>query len=218
MRKIIVPTLILGLALGGCAATIQDAYFDMWDKMGVEKREILVDRVEDAQQTQEDAQEQFTSALDEFSSLIAFDGGELEDVYQNLNDQLEASQESADEVSSRIDKVQSVAESLFREWEEELVLINNPNFKRDSKRKLSDTQRKYNQLLTSMRKVESSMQPVLIALQDNVLYLKHNLNANAIGALQGEFSTIKKDVNQLIAEMSTAIAQSNAFIDTLNGQ
>ncbi|MGB3724605.1 MAG: DUF2959 domain-containing protein [Glaciecola sp.] len=218
MRKITIPILIMGLALGGCAATIQDAYFDMWDKMGVEKREILVDRVEDAQQTQEDAQEQFTSALEEFSSLIAFDGGELEDVYQNLNDQLEASQESADEVSSRIDKVQSVAESLFREWEEELVLISNPNFKRDSKRKLSDTQRKYNQLLTSMRKVESSMQPVLIALQDNVIYLKHNLNANAIGALQGEFSTIKKDVNQLIAEMSTAIAQSNAFIETLNGQ
>lgn len=204
--------------LGGCAAAIQDTYFDMWDKLGVEKREILVDRVEAAQETQQEAQQQFASALDEFSTLINFDGGELEDTYNSLNDQFEASQKSAQEVSSRIDKVQSVAESLFREWESELELISNANLKRDSQRKLKDTQRRYDGLLGSMRKVEKSMGPVLTAFQDNVLYLKHNLNANAIGALQGEFSTIKKDVNALISEMNAAISQSDDFIKTLQTQ
>lgn len=194
---------------------IQDSYFSMWEKLGVEKREILVDRVSDAQETQQEAQAQFASALDEFSALINFDGGDLEDFYNSLNDQYEASQDSANAVSSRIDKVQSVAESLFREWESELELISNNNLKRDSQRKLKETQRKYDALLTSMRKVESSMQPVLTALQDNVLYLKHNLNANAIGALQGELSTIKKDVNSLLREMNTAISQSDEFIKSI---
>jgi len=201
--------------LGGCKAAIQDTYFDLWEKVGVEKREILVDRVEDAQETQQDAQQQFASALEEFSALINFDGGELEDFYQSLNEQFEASQESANEVSSRIDKVQSVAESLFREWESELTLIKNANLKRDSQRKLKETERKYDSLLRSMRKVEGSMQPVLSALQDNVLYLKHNLNAKAVGALKGELNTIKKDVDSLLGEMNTAISQSDEFIKSL---
>lgn len=206
------------IALNGCASAVQDAYFDLWEKVGVEKREILVDRVEDAQETQEEAQQEFASALEEFSALINFDGGDLEDYYESLNDKYESAKDSADAVSSRIDKVQSVAESLFREWESELEMISNENLKRDSRNKLKTTQRKYDDLLRSMRRVESSMPPVLSALQDNVLYLKHNLNANAIGALQGEFSTIKKDVNTLIGEMNSAITQSNAFIKDLQAQ
>lgn len=206
------------MSLTGCATAIQDAYYDMWSTIGVEKRDILVDRVEDAQDTQKEAQEQFVSALEEFSALINFDGGELEGVYNDLKDQYEASAKSAQEVSSRIDKVESVADSLFREWEQELGQISNANLRRDSERKLKTTQTKYSQLLRSMRKVESSMPPVLTALNDNVLYLKHNLNANAIGALQGEFSTIKKDINVLVGEMNTAIAQSNEFIKSIRGE
>jgi hypothetical protein len=205
------------LALAGCQSAVDNAYYGMWEKLGVEKRDILVDRVEDAQDSQKDAQEQFASALDEFSALINFDGGELEDVYNNLSDQLEVSQESAASVRQRIDKVESVAEALFEEWESEIEMISSANLKRDSQRKLAETKRKYASLLKSMRKVEKSMDPVLIALQDNVLALKHNLNANAIGALQGEFNSIKQDVGSLIKEMNAAIAQSDEFIKSIKG-
>lgn len=217
LRKILVPVGIVVL-LGGCASAIQDKYFDMWDVVGVEKREILVDRVETAQETQQEAQEEFVSALEEFSTLINFNGGELEEVYNNLNDRYESSKDAADDVSKRIDKVQSVAESLFREWEEELTLISNAKLKRDSQLKLKSTQRKYETLLRSMRKAEASMDPVLTSLRDNVLYLKHNLNAKAVGALQGEFSSIKRDVRMLVEEMNSAISQSDEFIKSIQGQ
>ena len=207
-----ISTVIL---LAGCQAAIQDAYFDMWEKIGFEKREILVDRVEDAQESQQEAQQEFASALEEFSTLINFDGGELEDVYNDLNDRYEDSKASAETVSNHINKVESVADSLFREWEAELLEISNTNLRRDSERKLKSTKRNYAELLVSMRKVEASMQPVLDALQDNVLYLKHNLNANAVGALKGELNTIKRDVNILIKEMNAAIAQSDTFIATI---
>ncbi|MFC3122381.1 DUF2959 domain-containing protein [Agaribacter flavus] len=215
MRKFLILMSCTFLLLSGCGSTIQDTYFDLWEKVGVEKRDILVDRVEDAQETQQEAQEQFSSALEEFSALINFEGGELESVYNNLNDQYEASQSTAQDVSKRIDKVESVADSLFREWEEELEQISNQTLRRDSQKKLSATKRNYASLVRSMRKVEGSMEPVLRSLKDNVLYLKHNLNANAIGALKGELSTIQRDVKSLIAEMSAAIKESDAFIDTL---
>jgi len=87
--------------------------------------------------------------------------------------------------------------------------------RRDSENKLKDTQRRYNSLLKAMRRAESKMAPVLSALQDNVLYLKHNLNASAVGALQGEFNGIKKEIEQLVKEMKLAISQSNDFISSM---
>jgi hypothetical protein len=209
---LILSTLVL---VAGCQSAIDDAYFSMWDSIGVEKREILVDRVEDAQESQKEAQEEFADALEEFSALINFDGGELQDVYEELKDEYEDSADSAAEVSDRINKVEAVADSLFREWEEELESITNNNLRRDSASKLRSTRRNYDELIRSMRKVEASMAPVLASLQDNVLYLKHNLNANAISSLQGELSTIKTDVDSLIKEMNDAIKQSDAFIATI---
>jgi uncharacterized protein YukE len=208
--------LTLGLALGlpvlsGC----QSAYYSAMEKVGFEKRDILVDRVEDTRDAQEDAQQQFSSALDQFSQLINFDGGELQEVYENLKDQYEASASSAQRVTDRIDNVESVAEALFEEWQDELEQYSNESLRRDSSRKLKETQRRYDDLLRSMRRAESKMAPVLSALQDNVLYLKHNLNANAIGALQGEYGDIKRDIDQLISEMNSAIAQSNDFIASM---
>ena len=121
--------------LGAC----QSAYYAAWEKVGVEKRDILVDRVEDARDSQEDAEEQFTSALEEFSALIEFDGGDLEEAYASLSDQYEASAAAADDVAARIDKIESVADALFDEWEAELAQYSNASLKRSSKQKLAET-------------------------------------------------------------------------------
>ena len=213
MRSLIpvAMTLALSVGLSGC----QSAYYAAWEKVGVEKREILVDRVEDARDSQQEAEEQFTSALEEFSALLQFNGGELEEAYEALSDKYEASKKAADDVTNRINKIESVAEALFDEWETELEQYSNASLKRTSQQKLSETRLKYNKMVRAMRRVESSMQPVLSTLQDNVLFLKHNLNASAIGALQGEFGNIKKDIDQLIREMNSAIEQSNQFISTM---
>jgi hypothetical protein len=209
MKKLIIVSFVIFLA--GC----QSAYYAAWEKVGVEKRDILVDRVEDAKDSQEDAQQQFSSALDEFSQLINFKGGELQDVYEQLKDQFEASEESAITLSNRIDKVESVAEALFEEWEDELEKYTNAKLKRDSQKQLKNTQARYKSLVRTMRKAERTMEPILSSLRDNVLYLKHNLNANAVGALQGEFNGIKKEINQLIIEMNKAISESNSFISSM---
>ncbi len=193
----------------------QSAYYSTMEKFGIEKRDILVDRVEEAKESQEAAQQQFSSALDQLIQLTNYDGGEIQDVYENLKEQFEESKDSAQRVSMRIDKVETVADDLFEEWDEELEQYSNKKLRRDVQVKFKDTQRRYKSLLKIMRKAESKMAPVLTAMQDNVLYLKHNLNANAISGLQGEFRNIKQDIDQLIKEMNTAIEQSNAFITSM---
>lgn len=199
------------LLLSGC----QSAYYAAWEKVGVEKRDILVNRVEDAKTSQQQAQVQFTSALTQLSQLIEFDGGEIQTTYGSLKDEYESSLASASRVSAHIDKVEDVASALFDEWRDELSQYKSEKLRRDSERKLKSTQRKYDSLLRSMRRAESKMAPVLDALNDNVLYLKHNLNAAAIGALHGELAQIKSDIRSLVDEMNSAIEQSNSFINSM---
>jgi hypothetical protein len=199
------------LVLAGCSNT----YYSAMEKVGIHKRDIMVDRVVDAKESQQEAQEQFKSALEEMTALTNFDGGDLESQYNVIQDQYEDSKEAAEHVSSRIEKIEDVADALFEEWQEEIEQISSTNLKRQSSTKLKETQRRYQSLIKSMRKAESKMEPVLSALRDNSLFLKHNLNAKAVGALQGEMVSIKKDVSALIKDMNLAIEQSQKFIDML---
>ncbi|MDO6636994.1 DUF2959 domain-containing protein [Pseudoalteromonas carrageenovora] len=204
--------LALTLALSGC----QSAYYSAMEKVGVHKRDILIDRVEETKDSQEESQEEFKSALERLTTLIDFNGGELQDTYNQLNDDYESSLKAANEVSSNINKVEDVAEALFDEWSDELEQYKSASLKRESSKKLTATQRQFSQLLSSMRSAESKMEPVLTSLHDNVLYLKHNLNAQAVSAIKGEFTNLKRDIQILMNDMNKSIADSNKFIEQMN--
>lgn len=199
------------ILVAGCEST----YYEAAEKLGFHKRDILIDRIESAQEAQEEGQEQFKDALEQFQAVVNFNGGELQDIYEKLSDEYDDSVDAAETITDRIDSVESVANALFDEWQTELGEYSNERYRRDSERQLKETQRRYNQLLTSMRKAERSIEPVLTTLKDNVLFLKHNLNARAIASLKNELGTVNKDVANLIATMQSAIDESNAFIAEL---
>ena len=206
--------ILIALSLSACAST----YYDALEKVGIPKRDLMVTRVEKARDSQTEAQEQFKSALEEFASVVQLQNTDLQTAYERLDEEYEDSKDAADEVSSRINKVESVSNALFDEWQEELNLYENPNLRRSSEQKKRETERRYNQLMGTMRKAEQSMQPVLKTFRDNVLFLKHNLNAQAIGALRSEFSGLESDIQRLISDMNRSIEDSNRFIQELDQQ
>jgi len=202
--------MVLGLLMG-----CQSAYYATMEKLGYHKRDLLVSRVQAARDTQEDAKEQFQSALEKFSEVVNFKGGALEDKYHQLNTELTRSEASAAEVHKRIDAVEDVSEALFREWQGELEQYTNANLRRASARQLKATRQRYTPLMRSMRRAEAKIEPVLSAFRDHVLFLKHNLNAQAVASLQGELTSIEADIDALIKEMEAAIAEADAFIKAL---
>ena len=52
---------------------------------------------------------------------------------------------------------------------------------------------------------------------DQVLYLKHNLNAKAIASLEHELNAMTAGVSGLIGAMEHSITRANAFVESLNG-
>ena len=206
----VLKLMILGLIvfLAGC----ESVKLNTLEKLGYEKREILTSRVEKAKDAQEDAKKQFESALAEFQSVVKFDGGELGSIYDRLHNEYELSKKQADEVSERINSVEFVAKKLFDEWKQELAQYSNSDLQRKSQAQLNKTQQQYSTLIKTMRKVEKKIAPVLAVFHDQILYLKHNLNAQAISSLKGEIGNIKSDVSKLVQQMNRSIYESNQFI------
>jgi len=200
--------------VSGC----ESAYYKTMETMGYQKRDIMADRVEDARDAQEQAKEQFESALEKFSSVLNFRGGDLEEKYDQLKAEYDESVVKADAVRNRISSVEDVAEDLFAEWQQELNQYTNSKLKQSSARKLRETKSKYAQLIAAMKRAERKMDPVLSAFQDQVLYLKHNLNAQAIVSLHSEMVSIETDVAGLIKEMEASIKEADTFIRSIESK
>lgn len=200
--------------LSGC----QSAYYSAMEQVGYHKRDIMVDRVEDAKESQQDAQQEFTSALEALSALTKFDGGELEAIYNKINDKYQDSEQAAQDVRNKIAAIEDVSDALFDEWQAELDLYTSSKLRRSSEQKLRETKTSYTAMLKAMKRAEQKMTPVLNTLRDNTLYLKHNLNASAIGSLQGEFMSLEQDISYAIKQMNTAIAESDKFLKKLNAK
>ncbi|WP_320173657.1 DUF2959 domain-containing protein [Maridesulfovibrio sp.] len=213
LKNKIALLLIIALTLGlaGC----QSAYYKTMESFGYHKRDILVSNVEKARESQEEASEQFKSALDKFSALTGFHGGDLQETYERLNDEYENSEAAALKVRKRIDAVEEVGNDLFDEWNAELDQYTSKKLRNESRVKLSKTKSKFKRLLSAMRKAEKKIDPVLNVFRDQVLYLKHNLNAQAIASLKSELNTLEGDIGRLIKEMQRSIDEADAFIKEL---
>jgi hypothetical protein len=196
------------LLLAGC----QSAYYKAMESVGHPKRDILVSRVKDARNAEEEAKEQFKTALDRFRAVVEFEGGELEEKYRKLSDELARSESRAKAVHDRIQAVDDVASALFAEWEGELGQYANPELRRDSRRKLDETRGRCKVLIASMRRAEKRIEPVLAVFRDQVLFLKHNLNARAVASLKGELSSVETGTASLVRDMEASIAEADAFI------
>jgi len=174
-------------ALASCST----AYYSAMEKVGIHKRDIMVDRVVDAKESQQEAQEQFKSALEEMTALINFDGGDLEEQYNVIQEQYEDSKEAAELVSLRIEKIEDVSDALFEEWRDEIEEISSANLRRQSSSKLKETERRYR--MKGVNPMASSLKRAPIR----------------------EMVSIERDVSVLIKDMNAAIEQSQKFIDML---
>ena len=197
--------------VGGCRKT----YYGALEKIGIEKRELLSRRVEKAKESQEDAQQEFKSALDEFKTVVGFQGGQLEAHYDRIRDAYDSAEARAKTVGERIEGVESVGRALFDEWEAELDEYEDAELRRKSAAKLEETRRRYEQLIRTMRRADARLDPVLRKLHDHALFLKHNLNAAALSSLKDEVPKLEAEVARLVKEMNAAVAEADRFLAEL---
>ena len=206
--RFLLPFAIGFVLVNGCRTT----YYAAWEKVGVYKRDLLKKQVAAARDDQKAASEQFKDALTKLKEIYRFEGGALEKAYLALQKDQQRAVEKAASVRDRIREVETVAADLFAEWEKEIGEISTPSLQSASRSQLQETRRRFDSMHAALKQAERSMDSVLTQLKDYVLYLKHNLNAQAIASLKGESANIQTEITRLIAEMNASIAKADEFI------
>lgn len=213
----VLPALAVLLACFS-APSCGSLYYGALESFGIEKRHILVDRVEEGQEAQQAAKDQFRTTLDRFKELTGAQGGDLEETYRRLAYDYETCEKRAARVSDRIDAIEDVGVDMFDEWREEIAEMRNERSKAESERLLTDTEERFEKMHQAMRRAEMKMAPVLRAFKDQVLFLKHHLNAKMIAELQDTVLEIEGDVGTLIADMEASIAEAEVFIEGMSAR
>lgn len=207
--------LFLFVVVSATLTSCNSVYYSAMEKIGYEKRDLLIRAVKNARGEQKEAGEEFTDALTELKKISGFHGGSLENAYDRFKGEFDDCERQANVVRAQVREVDQVAKDLFREWEREAKQYENASLAADSRRKLADTRARFDQLSRSLHTAEASMDPVLRQFRDQVLYLKHNLNAAAIGSLRGTADNIQASIQRLLEQMNRSIAEADRFIQTL---
>ena len=196
------------LLASGCSSAIYSAY----EKVGIYKRDILKKRVVAARDEEKKAGEQFKDALTKLRELYGNQNTPLEKTYDQLKGEYDDCVSRADAVHKRVRDVETVAADLFREWENEIKQYSTESMRASSRDSLRQTRQRYEEMHSSLKRAEDSMEPVLVKFRDHVLFLKHNLNAQAIASLKGEAVSIQNDIGRLIEDMNRSIERADEFV------
>ncbi len=212
------PTTLLALLvaatlfLAGCTAL----FYKTMRTLGKEKRDILVSRVQDAKKDQEQTKEKLKTTMENFQAITGFQGGSLEKSYKRLNSSYEDAAGQASKLHDKIESIDHVSKDLFNEWQGEINDMKNPRLKARSSVLLRNAKTRQAAYMRAMRKTEDKIAPVLTAFHDQVLFLKHNLNARAIGSLKDTTASIQTNVADLIQSIDDSSAEADNLINTLN--
>jgi uncharacterized protein YukE len=209
--------IVLACALAGTAC--DSLYYKAMNKVGYEKRDILIKRIREARKSQVEAQEDVKSALERFQAVVdTSHAGALQDKYEELAKALERAEKRADAVHDRVQQVRDVSKDLFTEWEGELKQYSDRSLRAESEREMRQTRKQADTVIASMARAEKRIEPVLKPMRDRVLFLKHNLNAKALGGLAGELKTIQTDVDALLVDLQASVAEADGFIKTMEAE
>ena len=204
----IAAVLTLAVTLSGCSTL----YYSSMKKLGKEKRDILVSRIEDGKQAQQDASKQVKTAYEAFKELTNFQGGDLEKVQKSLSKEFDDVEDRANKVTDRIASIDKVGQDLFTEWSGEIDQMSNGAMKNDSRKLLKETRDRHLKLMKQMKSSEAKLKPVVQAFRDQVLYLKHNLIARAINSLKKTVIEIDDDIAALVKDIDASNAEADRAI------
>src|ERR1700744_5618315 len=210
-RSILAIVIVGTFAATGCTS----AYYATMQKLGKEKRDILVQRVKDSKKDQEDTKEKLQTTMESFQALTGFQGGSLEKSYKKLNSDYESSAGQAGKLHDKIQSIDQVSNDLFKEWQGEINAMDNGKLKSQDSVMLRNAKVRQATYMRAMHQTEDQIAPVLKVFHDQVLFLKHNLNSRAIGSLKNTSAGLKNDVAGLVQSIDASSQEADKLISSL---
>jgi len=204
--------LVLILSSQGCNNSLG---YSFQEAMGTPKRQVLLSRVQDTRDSLKETKKTFASAMQQFGSVYKESGAKLENKYVILKKEYDTCNSKASELRGQIANVKSIGQVLFQEWQKELDQFTNEQMRKLSEVKMQQTREKYVTMTDSMDRVSARITPVMNSMNDQLLNIKHSLNALIVVSLEEELTQLRGHMDSLSADIDASVNHCNAFIGSM---
>jgi uncharacterized protein YhaN len=178
---------------------------------GVKQVEQLIKKANAAVESINGAKLQLQKTMEAYNAVLAPDVKDRRDAYKKLQKEMATSEKKRAEVSMRNSEMNAEADKLFKSWEGSTAAIQNPELRQRSGQRLARTKERYGEIRATGQSASSLYMPFMKALQDQVTYLGHDLNAGAVASLKPEADKLNAQATELYAaiDKTTAAATNN---------
>ena len=204
--------LLTGLIfLGGCSTV----YYSMWEKLGKEKRDLLISELSDTREAQGELKESLESTAQRIQKQYPFDAGQTGKAYDMLSDDYNAVKKRYEALEKQSSDVNTIARDLFKEWEREAKGMQDASLRNQSLQHLRSSKASFTKLSEEMERSIKRVEPLLKKLDDHRLFRKHLLNAKATRSLEKSLKSLEPEIESLKKDVEKSIQSVNEFESTL---
>jgi hypothetical protein len=208
---IITTMAMSALGLVGCKSS--PTYVKAMDVVGFEKREMLKERLQEARDSQVEAKQQLQTALYTLRRFESVPAAEVSDFHDDLKGEVDKAKEEIDDLNGDIAAVETVAKEMFTDWEDELASYESAELRQKSAEELRETRRNYSTMIEQLRETQRKLSAVVPALEDQVLYVEHSINAGEKPAESDKLDDVREQISTLIEELEGSIDRTQRFIE-----
>ncbi|MCK6460067.1 MAG: DUF2959 domain-containing protein [Planctomycetes bacterium] len=184
-------------------------------KTGPADVDDLVAAVENVHKELDASKGAMLAAVQELQTVTAPDfSGDAVKAYEKLVDTVENSEDQADELRNRIEKMQAEAVPVFDQWTKDLEAYSNPEMRQRSQARLSAARERYDAVVAAVEPVLVEYEAINQSFRDHVLFLKHDMNPAALATIQDDVRRIAKDAASLDGRFNSGRAAAMAYVES----
>jgi hypothetical protein len=182
---------------------------------GVKQVERLVKASGNTVKAVADTKLQLVKTLDIYNALMADDAKDRKKLYNSLQKEMENTEKRRATIGEVAATMSAEADTLFKQWTDSAAAIENADLRKKSEERLAATKASYAEIGTVGQKASDLYGPFMKDLQDQVTFLGHDLNAEAVASLKPEAAKINEAASKLIQSIDDTITTANTNIGAL---
>jgi len=185
---------------------------------GVKQVQQLIKKAQSTVESIDTAKLQLKKTVDAYNAMLAPDVKDRRDSYKQLQKEMANTEKKRAEVTSRAAEMNTEADKLFKSWQDSLASIQSPDLRKRSDDRLKKAQDRFTEIRQAGQRASGLYDPFMKALQDQVTFLGHDLNAGAVASLKPDADKLNAQAKELYAAIDKVTAGATANITQLSAE
>jgi chromosome segregation ATPase len=161
---------------------------------------------------------QLMKTIDVYNALMADNAKDRKKLYKNLQNEMNNTEKRRAKIDEEAAQMKTEADTLFTQWAESAAAIEKLDLRKRSEERLEATKASYAEIQSVGQKAADLYPPFMKALQDQIAYLGHDLNAEAVASLAPEAAKLNEEAEALTRSLDDTISTANEKIGALRPQ